>query len=609
MSTVLPLATFASHRRRLPLLLAGVLMLTLGACATAPTGTRSNAPGLAATSKTDSEPALPAVKLDSATLFQLMTADIAAQRGQPALAYATYMRLAEKIADPRLARRALEIALREQNLEPALESARIWAQLAPRDAQANQSLTVLLVARGLMEEARPRIEAKLKADREAWFNARRAGGPMPEDSPWEQAQRVLLRAPNKLDTYRMLVDLFADDSKEPGAQRILAAQAHFAGAHDLAVDHAKRLVRIDPSAGHTLLLAQYQQNLPDGAKQSQKTLESFLKTNPGNSEITTALARLYTLDQQWDKARSLFETLQAREPDNAEILYILTGLAIQQNDRSNAERFFQAYLAKDTDNEDRDLTALQLSLAQLAEEAKDFPAALKWLGDVRSPVADVTVRIRKAQILVKQGQIDQALETLKRQDPLLTDNEKVQLTLTQAQILRESDRFQSASDVLTQALKNTPDHPDLLYEDAMVAEKQQQMERVERNLRKVIALRPDNPHAYNALGYSLADRNIRLEEARALIDRATELAPNDAYIMDSLGWVMYRQGKTQEALATLKKAYAIKADPEIAIHLGEVLWKLGQTDEARRILGTVKDNAPTAQILRETLTRLGISGI
>jgi len=321
------------------------------------------------------------------------------------------------------------------------------------------------------------------------------------------------------------------------------------------------------------------------------------------------LARLYTLDQQWDKARQLFEPLLAKEPDNTEILYVLTGLAIQQNDRAAARRFFTQYVQKIGENEDRDLTAILLSLAQMAEDEKDIPDALNWLDQVRNPAADVTVRTRKAQIFAKQGRIDDAINLLKKPDARGNDADRLQIILTQAQILRDAERYTPAASLLANALKDMPDQPDLLYEDAMLAEKQQQMDRAESNLRKVIALRPDNPHAYNALGYSFADRNIRLDEARSLIDRASELAPNDAYIMDSLGWVLFRQGQVKEALKVLRKAYAIKADPEIAIHLGEVLWTVGDTDEAKRLLTTVKDNTGTAQILRETLSRLGISSL
>lgn len=594
------------------------LLIALSGCSTGkPPSTASDAPSApTATVATEGQAnpetvngqAFPAVKLDSATMFQIIAADIAAQRGQPATAYATYMSLAVRTKDPRLARRALEVALREQNADSALESARLWNSLAAKDPQANQSLTILLVARGAMDEAKPRIKARLDADRMVWYAAKKSGSALPEDSPWEQAQRMLIRAPNKFETYQLLLDLFAADAKEPVAQRVLASQAHFAGAHALAVDHAQKLVQLEPGAGSTLLLAQYQQSLPDGLALSIRTLEKYVATDPQNVDASTTLGRLYTLDQQWDKARLQFESVLTRESDNTEVLYILTGLAIQLNDRMAASRFATQYLERAGDDDERDLTAVFLSLAQMAEEDKAYADAVRWLGQVRNPTAQQAVRLRSALIMAKQGQVEGALDQLANVTPV-TDAEKVQLALTKAQILREADRLDPAAQVLAAALKDIPDQPDLLYEDAMIAEKQRQVDRAEQNLRTVIRLRPDNPHAYNALGYSLADRNIRLDEAKVLIDKASALAPDDAYIMDSLGWVLYRQGNLREALTVLRKAYAIKADPEIAIHLGEVLWRVGEADEARKFLRAARDNSGSAELLRETLARLGIANL
>jgi tetratricopeptide (TPR) repeat protein len=611
-----------AHKSRALPGLAGLIALALTACAGPQGAALQPATTAAGTPAGAVQPAsnphagnagtagqeLPAVNLDAATMFQLLASEIAAQRGQPATAYATYMSLALKTGDPRLARRALEIALREQNLESALESARMWSKLAPADPQASQSLTVLLISRGELAEAKPRLIARFKTDKEVWQRAM-ASGRLPDDNPYELAQRQVVRAPDKAAAYRLLLDVFADDMKAPGALRVLAAQAHFAGNPVMAIEHARQLVRLDPSAGPTLLLAQYQQQqVPEGIKASIATLEAFLKKTPGHLEVSTALARLYTVDQQWDKARSLFEPLLTADPDNSEILYILSGLAVQQNDRLAAGRYFGAYLEKTGDSDERDTTAMLLSLAQMAEDDKDYATALKWLSAVGNPAATATVRIRTALIQSKQGQADQALATLDAVKPA-SDAEKIQFTLTRAQILRDAERLEAASDVLAKGLTELPDQPDLLYEDAMLAEKLQRMDRVELNLRKVIALRPDNPHAYNALGYSFADRNTRLDEAKVLIDKAIELAPNDAFIMDSLGWVLFRQGRSQEALEILKKAYQIKPDPEIAIHIGEVLWTLGDGESAMKILRSVKDNAATAATLKQTLGRLGIGGL
>jgi Flp pilus assembly protein TadD len=175
--------------------------------------------------------------------------------------------------------------------------------------------------------------------------------------------------------------------------------------------------------------------------------------------------------------------------------------------------------------------------------------------------------------------------------------ERTQLVLAESQILRDAGKHGDAYIVLESALKSQPDNPELLYEGALTAERIGKPDLLESHLKHLLALKPDHPHALNALGYSWADRNIRLTEARDLIARALNLMPEDPFIMDSMGWVLFRQGKLPEALATLEKAYRIKADPEIAAHLGEVLWTLNRKDEARHILREAARNHPENNVL------------
>ena len=547
---------------------------------------------------------LPAVEFDSGVIYQILASEIAAQRGQPATAYATYMSLATKLKDPRLARRGLEIALREQNIESALESAQLWSTLSPGNAQAAQSLTVLLVSTGKLDEATPRIRSKFMADKAAYASAVAAGQP-PEDTPFEQVQRQLLRAPDKLKAYELMESLFAADLKNPLAIRVLAAQAHFASLNEKAIAYANLLLNTEYTAANALTLAQYAQGSDGGIRLAIGVLEKFLKAQPKNPDIVSALARFYTVEQEWDKARKLFEPLLQENPDNAEILYVVSGLAVQQNDRAAANRYFKRFLEVSPDDGERELSAMFLSLSQLAEEDKDYEDALKWLSKVTNPSVAVTVVVRKALLQGKQNRFTEALGTLGAAKPR-TDNEKVQLALAEIQLLRDANKTDAAMLRAQRSLAELPDQPDLLYEQAMLAEKLQQTDLVEKNLRRVIALRPDNPHAYNALGYSFADRKIRLEEAKSLIEKALELSPNDAFITDSLGWVLFRMGRNAEALDMLKRAYELKPDAEIAIHLGEVLWMTGDGESATRILRTVKSNTATDSILQETLVRLGI---
>ena len=205
-------------------------------------------------------------------------------------------------------------------------------------------------------------------------------------------------------------------------------------------------------------------------------------------------------------------------------------------------------------------------------------------------------------MLSKQGRLADARKHLHQVTPR-SNQQRIQLTQAEAQILREASAYQEAFDVLSRALEKMPDYPDLLYDHAMAAEKVNRLDVLEQNLRKLITMRPDHAHAHNALGYTFADRNERLDEARQLIETALRLAPEDPFIMDSMGWVLYRQGHIPEALGYLKRAHALRPDPEIAAHLGEVLWMSGQRDEARALLSEVLKTHPKNEVLQNTINR------
>lgn len=273
--------------------------------------------------------------------------------------------------------------------------------------------------------------------------------------------------------------------------------------------------------------------------------------------------------------------------------------------------------ASDTDDDDdapsaaadgsgkRDLTQAWLLLAQAAEQRGDLRAAETWLAKVENPQRLLEVQARRAGLLAQQGKLKEARALIQAVPERTGDDARAKL-VAEAQLLRDAKRWQDAATVLAAASQRFPDDVDLIYEQAMVEEKLDRLPEMERLLRKVIALKPDHPHAHNALGYSLADRGQRLPEARALIQRALELSPGDPFITDSLGWVEFRMGNREEALRLLRQAYSARPDTEIAAHLGEVLWASGQRDEARRIWQEARGRDAGNEVLRETLARLKV---
>jgi tetratricopeptide (TPR) repeat protein len=273
-------------------------------------------------------------------------------------------------------------------------------------------------------------------------------------------------------------------------------------------------------------------------------------------------------------------------------------LAIQANDYDAAETQLKRVLELDYKEPD----VARYYLGQLNEERKQFDEALKWYSAVTEGEQYVNAQARYAGILARQGKLPEAREHL--QKATAQDNQqRAQLTQAEAQLLRDANQHQAAFDLLGAVLEQMPNYPDLLYDHAMAAEKVDRIDVLEGNLKRLIQLRPDHAHAYNALGYTFADRNQRIEEAYGLIETALKLAPEDPFIMDSMGWVLYRMGRNKEGLGYLEKAFKLRPDAEIAAHLGEVMWALGQRDQARKVWTEALKGNPNNELLQSTLKR------
>jgi tetratricopeptide (TPR) repeat protein len=251
------------------------------------------------------------------------------------------------------------------------------------------------------------------------------------------------------------------------------------------------------------------------------------------------------------------------------------------------------------------LTQAYLLMSQLSERRKDYAGADSWLTRIDNTDDLVGAQVRRAALLARQGKLPQAREIV-RSLPERTADEKKQKFLAEVQLLRDAKQYQAAFDMLAQASAAAPSDTDMIYDQAMVAEKLDRLDEMERLLRRLIELKPDNQNAYNALGYSFADRKVRLEEARTLIQKAVQLAPDDPFIADSLGWVEYRLGNTGEAMRILEDAYKRRPDPEIGAHLGEVLWATGQRDRALTIWKEASLADADNETLQETLKRLRV---
>ena len=536
---------------------------------------------------------LPKVALGSDLLYQLMKAELDFSDGNWKEPYVALLEAAKQTRDPRLARRAAEMALSANQHPSAMAAVNAWRELSPDSEEAARAYLGLAVLTDKLPEAETILKQRL------------ADAPIMErGAAMFQARQFIGRARDKAAAAAMFERLLAPYRHMLEARILLAQSAFGRGDKAQAEVEARAALALKPDSEIAMLtLAQV---AVDQAS-VESMLAKFIAANPKAREVRAAHARILVDQKQYDKARDSFEVLLKDQPEDLGTLYALGILSMQLDDQESAEEYlihFTEVLAKNPDDE-RDPSRVLLMLSQLAEQRSDLPAALKWIGKIDSedPALFFGAQVKRAQLMAKQGELAGARKLLAGLSPSEAA-QQAQVVLAEGQILRDAGQGKAAYQVLEDGARKFPKNPDLLYDFALQAEKLGRVDVMEKALREVMVLAPDNHHAYNALGYSLAERNVRLDEALKLIDKALKMAPEDPFIMDSMGWVHYRMGNLDAAEAQLRKAYALRKDAEIAVHLGEVLWRKGAQEEARKLLREARAKDPKSDTLRNTLARL-----
>lgn len=533
----------------------------------------------------DDQDRLPKQALSEQVLYELLLGEIAAQRGQGAVAAQTYLDLAKRTRDPRVARRAVEMANFARMPELALEAAKLWHETDPDSAAALQMVTAFLVSTRHVNQAEPYLE-KLLASK----GASPANGFM-------QLNRLLAGNPDKETNLRVVRKLAKRYPDLPNAHFAVSQAALLANDEALALSEIRRASDLRPDWDISAVFeAQIlQKKSPEAAIQH---LQRYLEMYPDKHDVRLNYARMLVAEKRYAEAREQFEKLLAESPDNGEVIYAVGLLAFQLRDYATAESSMRRLLEIGY----RDPDGVRYVLGQIADEQRQWTKAVGWYEKIQRGEHYLPSRLRAAQAIAKQGKVAEArayLHAVKADG----DQAKVQLITAEAQILRDAGMAGEALTLLGRALEGRPNQPELLYDMALTAEKLDRFDLLEENLRKVIKAKPDYAHAYNALGYSLADRNERLPEARKLIEKALELSPNDSFIIDSMGWVLYREGDLKGATRYLRRAYNGQPDAEIGAHLGEVLWVGGEHDEARRIWKEALKSHPDNETLQKTVKR------
>ena len=601
----------------LPALLSALLAAPLLSLAQTPAAPAPAAPATAEAPTENSD-------MDGRLFFQLIIGEMALTQGDAGTAYDWLLDAARRTKDEGLFRRTVDIALQARAGDQALAASRAWRLARPESLDALRVQMQILLALNRADEVTEPLRSLLEQSPAAERGGLIAALP-----------RFLQRANDAKQVAGIMEEVlkpYREQADTRIATRVALGRAWLeAKDADRAFALSREAFALEPAAvGPVLLSLELMRERP----KAEATVIDYLRQAAPEAAVRLAYVRVLTTSQRYADAITQLQAATAAQPDQPQPYLSLGALHLELKHTKEGEAALQRYVdlvqraapaaaaaaaeaaavsaAAESDDDDdsssrpdQGLVQAWLMLAQAAEQRSDYKAAEGWLAKIEDPQRALEVQSRRASILARQGRITQARELIRSLPERRPDDARAKL-MAEAAVLREAKRWKDAYDLLGSAAKRFIDDADLLYEQAMVAEKLDRLDDMERLLRRVIEIKPDNAHAHNALGYSLADRKMRLPEARQLVQRALELSPGDPFITDSLGWIEFRMGNRDEAARLLRLAYAARPDTEIGAHLGEVLWALSQRDEARRVWRESKGRDGTNVVLRETLARLRV---
>lgn len=530
-------------------------------------------------------------------VYLVLVGEMQLQAGQAGAGYSFMLEAARQSGEPSLYRRAIQIALQSRSGQAATDAAKAWAISDRTNTEPLRVQLQILLSQNLVGASTPALEALLDGtpDEERNDIIDLIGAAYSRVNDPTAALQVLTNA----------LRLWQRNSGNASSSwAALSRVQSAAGMADDALQSMEKALDSPPVSESTTLLAI--DMLDATPPLDEKRLQQLLQQNP-TPLLKLAYTRHLLGASRWADAVIELRWLTTNHPDTAEPWLLLGALQLQNGEPTQAEPSFEQFLKfAHTLEDDRRAKATKqayLSLALIAEQRQQFDHARQWLDQISADERSISIQLRYAGLLSREGRLNEAI-ALMESTAATTPAEIKSKWLALAQLLKDDGQLQAALQHIASALEAAPNDTDVLLEQSLLEEKMGQYENMERTLRRVIELSPDNAHAHNALGYSLADRSIRLSEAKGLIEKAMQLAPGDAFILDSLGWVQFRMGDRASALASLRQALELRADAEIATHLGEVLWTEGQTTEANAMFDRARTLQPNNETLQRTLERL-----
>jgi len=518
-------------------------------------------------------------------VFRLLLAEIASQRGELNLASELFLDLAKQTDSALLAERATRLTGFTRNGTIALEASKVWNELNKDSIDAQQALSEILIANNKLNEAKPILQKLLLKEKT------RASGFLYLNS-------MLSHVSDKKAVLILVTDLAQPYPK--------LAEAHFAIAHAAWVGkdqkvYEKELATINQIKPDWEMPALFKGQIlaKESPEKALNFYSDFLSKYPKSNDVRLEFAKLLTNGRKFNEAKNEFIKLVSASNSSAEITLAVALLSVELEDYDLAEKYFLQSLKKNPKDKDQ----IFIYLAKISDKKNQGDAAITWLNKVGDGNHFIESKLIAAEIIAKKESIDKALvflSTLKSD----SQDEKLSIVQLKTSLLTRSNRHQEAFQLLQNEAPNFAQSPEFKFDYALLADKLSKYDLMEKLLREAIKIRPDYAVAYNALGYSFADRNINLEDAKKYIELALSISPNNHYILDSMGWLYFRLGKLESALSFIQKAYDVQPDPEIAAHLGEILWAQGKKKEANDVLELSLQSFPDNEVLKESFKRL-----
>lgn len=518
-------------------------------------------------------------------VYLLLLAEVSAHRGDLTTSVESYLKAAELSDDPSIAERATRVASFARDYPSAMLAAERWSALQPKNLDAYHSLTILYLRTNLIDKAVDAVDRVFKLT-----NKDKSQG-------FGHLVALLNNEPDKEGVLTLMDRVVNNYSDNPYAHFAYARLAFQSKKYAKAREQVDEALKLDPgnSAASSLLariLMVQGETVP-----ALTIMRGLVDKNPESSTHRASYARLLAVAKRYDEALVQFKKVLKGNPENADIIYAIALLTLEQKKFKTAEKYFKLLISKR-----KRVFESYFYLGNIAESRKQYKKAIKWYKQVQHGQNKLEAVVRVAQLLAQQGKMKlarQYLRDLSGTDPNLA----VRLYVVEVDMLTKAGDYTTAMEVVNKGLVEFEDNSDLLYARSLLAEKMERLDIAESDLKRILQKDPENIHALNALGYTLADRTNRLKEALAYIEKAIKLAPEEPAILDSMGWVLYRMGRSEEAIKYLRRALKIMSDDEIASHLGEVLWMSGQRKEASLVWDKALKANPDSVHIRDVLKR------